>query len=96
MTYGNGVVMGTQPTAGLKGRKTMEVRLADHFGMCFGVRDAIDLALGLARAQPVTVLGELVHNEEVVRGLEAAGHNPGAIQLEGHRRGGEAHRAVAG
>jgi len=51
----------------------MEVRLADHFGMCFGVRDAIDLALGLAREQPVTVLGELVHNEEVVQELETAG-----------------------
>ena len=24
----------------------MQVRMAEHYGMCFGVRDAVDLALG--------------------------------------------------
>ena len=44
----------------------MLVRMADHLGMCFGVRDAIDLALGLARQGPLTILGDLVHNPDVV------------------------------
>jgi 4-hydroxy-3-methylbut-2-enyl diphosphate reductase len=51
----------------------MEVRMAEHLGMCFGVRDAIDLALGLAKQGPVTILGDLVHNEDVVAQMEAAG-----------------------
>jgi 4-hydroxy-3-methylbut-2-enyl diphosphate reductase len=51
----------------------MEVRLAEHLGMCFGVRDAIDLTLQLARTGPVTILGDLVHNPDVVAAMEAAG-----------------------
>ncbi len=51
----------------------MQVVMAEHFGMCFGVRDAIDLALGLAGQGPVTILGELVHNPDVVARLDAAG-----------------------
>jgi 4-hydroxy-3-methylbut-2-enyl diphosphate reductase len=51
----------------------MQVRVADHLGMCFGVRDAIDLALDLTRAGPVTVLGDLVHNPDVVAQLDAVG-----------------------
>jgi 4-hydroxy-3-methylbut-2-enyl diphosphate reductase len=47
--------------------------MAEHFGMCFGVRDAIDMALGLARQQPVTVLGDLVHNPDVIAELNQAG-----------------------
>jgi len=47
--------------------------MADHLGMCFGVRDAIDLALGLTRQGPVTILGDLVHNPDVVARLDAAG-----------------------
>jgi 4-hydroxy-3-methylbut-2-enyl diphosphate reductase len=51
----------------------MQVVMAEHFGMCFGVRDAIDLALGLTRQGPVTILGELVHNPDVIARLDAAG-----------------------
>jgi 4-hydroxy-3-methylbut-2-enyl diphosphate reductase len=51
----------------------MEVRMADHLGMCFGVRDAIDMALELARTEPLTILGDLVHNPDVVAQVEAAG-----------------------
>ena len=51
----------------------MRVRMADHMGMCFGVRDAIDLAHGLAARGPLTVLGDLVHNPDVVAALDAAG-----------------------
>jgi 4-hydroxy-3-methylbut-2-enyl diphosphate reductase len=51
----------------------MEVRLADHLGMCFGVRDAIDLALRLTRQGPLTILGDLVHNPDVLTTLDTAG-----------------------
>src|SRR5262245_2191900 len=51
----------------------MEVVMAEHYGMCFGVRDAIDLALGLTRSGPVTILGDLVHNPDVVAQLDEAG-----------------------
>ncbi len=39
--------------------------------MCFGVRDAIALALAQADAGPLTILGDLVHNPTVLRALEA-------------------------
>jgi 4-hydroxy-3-methylbut-2-enyl diphosphate reductase len=51
----------------------MEIRMAEHYGMCFGVRDAIDLALRLARQGPLTILGDLVHNPDVVAQMDAAG-----------------------
>lgn len=41
--------------------------------MCFGVRDAIALANQHVQQRPVTVLGELVHNETVLRDLRANG-----------------------
>ena len=37
--------------------------------MCFGVRDAIALARQEASAASVTILGQLVHNEQVVQSL---------------------------
>jgi 4-hydroxy-3-methylbut-2-enyl diphosphate reductase len=51
----------------------MEVRMADHLGMCFGVRDAIDLALQLTRQGPLTILGDLVHNPDVLTDMDRAG-----------------------
>ena len=50
----------------------MKIIRAEHLGMCFGVRDAIALALKEGGAQPLTVLGELVHNETVLAGLREA------------------------
>lgn len=47
--------------------------MADHLGMCFGVRDAVDLALRLTEQGPLTVLGDLVHNPDVVAQIDAAG-----------------------
>lgn len=41
--------------------------------MCFGVRDAIALALKHSAAAPLTVLGDLVHNECVLAELRARG-----------------------
>lgn len=41
--------------------------------MCFGVRDAIALALEHANAGPLTILGDLVHNPTVLGTLQAKG-----------------------
>ena len=51
----------------------LEIRRAEHLGMCFGVRDAITLARKEAAVQPLTVLGELVHNATVLSDLEHRG-----------------------
>lgn len=51
----------------------MRVLRATHLGMCFGVRDAIALALEHADAGPLTILGDLVHNPTVLGALEAKG-----------------------
>jgi 4-hydroxy-3-methylbut-2-enyl diphosphate reductase len=51
----------------------MRIIRARHLGFCFGVRDAIALATGETARHPLTVLGELVHNEVVLRDLRAAG-----------------------
>jgi 4-hydroxy-3-methylbut-2-enyl diphosphate reductase len=51
----------------------MEILRASHLGMCFGVRDAIELAHTHADAGPLTILGDLVHNPTVLNGLTAKG-----------------------
>src|SRR5438105_2307045 len=51
----------------------MKVIVAEHFGICFGVRDAIAQAQALARGAPLTILGELVHNPIVREQLRAQG-----------------------
>ena len=62
----------------------MNITLARHHGMCFGVRDALRATHRAAKAEPVTILGQLVHNPEVGRHLEARGdkrgerHDPGS------------------
>lgn len=49
----------------------MKILRAEHLGMCFGVRDAITLALEQAQTRPLTILGDLVHNETVLAELRA-------------------------
>ena len=51
----------------------MRIIRATHLGMCFGVRDAIALALEHAESGPLTILGDLVHNPTVLASLEAKG-----------------------
>ena len=51
----------------------MRIIRAQHLGMCFGVRDAITLALEQADAGPLTILGDLVHNATVTEALRARG-----------------------
>lgn len=57
------------------GAVTDQVRIlrATHLGMCFGVRDAIALAVEHADAGPLTILGDLVHNPTVLATLEEKG-----------------------
>jgi 4-hydroxy-3-methylbut-2-enyl diphosphate reductase len=53
---------GTLEAGGLK------VRLAKEFGFCYGVERAIDLAYAARKvfpAQPIYILGEIIHNPEV-------------------------------
>lgn len=51
--------------------KPIRILRATHLGMCFGVRDAITLALN--QAEPITILGDLVHNETVLQELRSQG-----------------------
>jgi 4-hydroxy-3-methylbut-2-enyl diphosphate reductase len=57
----------------------MKIIRAEHLGMCFGVRDAVALALKRSESQPLTVLGDLVHNERVLAELRARG-----VRIAGH------------
>lgn len=57
----------------------MNVHLAEHYGMCFGVRDALRLTHDLAQKEPVTVLGQLVHNPVVDGYLKSAGVQTGDL-----------------
>jgi 4-hydroxy-3-methylbut-2-enyl diphosphate reductase len=52
----------------------MRIELAKHAGYCFGVRDAVELALESAKKfGTVYMLGDIVHNEIVVKRLAEAG-----------------------
>jgi 4-hydroxy-3-methylbut-2-en-1-yl diphosphate reductase len=51
----------------------MNVVRAETLGMCFGVRDALALLDRVDRPERVTVHGELVHNDEVLRRIESRG-----------------------
>ncbi len=51
----------------------MKIIQAEYLGMCFGVRDAIALATRTAQQEPLTILGDLVHNETVLAELRRQG-----------------------
>jgi len=52
----------------------MKILLAKDAGYCFGVRDAVSLAYETAEKEgEVFMLGDIVHNENVVEELEEAG-----------------------
>jgi (E)-4-hydroxy-3-methyl-but-2-enyl pyrophosphate reductase len=51
-----------------------EIRIAKRTGFCYGVREAIDMAKEASAAGKLThTLGQVVHNEGVVRDLQALG-----------------------
>ncbi len=55
----------------------MKVLLAETMGFCFGVEDAIELARLAAQGEErVHSLGPLIHNQQVIRELEACGLVP--------------------
>src|SRR5437879_1328299 len=65
----------------------MKIIVAEHFGVCFGVRDAIAQAKTLAREAPLTILGELVHNPIVREQLRAQGVREESLDTEGSPEG---------
>jgi 4-hydroxy-3-methylbut-2-en-1-yl diphosphate reductase len=60
----------------------MKIIRAEHLGMCFGVKDAIALALQTAEREPLTILGDLVHNDTVLAELRARGIGIGQSAAE--------------
>lgn len=57
----------------------MTIHLAEHYGICFGVRDALALAERIALEEPLTILGQLVHNPIARERLDALGVKQGAL-----------------
>ena len=57
----------------------MKIILAEHYGLCFGVRDALKQAEQLAAEGPLTILGELVHNPLALAPLTARGVRQGRL-----------------
>jgi 4-hydroxy-3-methylbut-2-en-1-yl diphosphate reductase len=54
----------------------LTIRLAKQFGFCYGVERAIDLAYAARKvfpAQPIYILGEIIHNPEVNDQIRAMG-----------------------
>ena len=52
----------------------MKITIAKDAGYCFGVRDAVDLAYKTAdKHGEVYMLGDIVHNENVIQDLDKAG-----------------------
>jgi 4-hydroxy-3-methylbut-2-enyl diphosphate reductase len=60
----------------------MRVIRAEVMGLCFGVRDALEVVEGIAEPAAVTIHGQLVHNEVVQGRLAARGF---AMRDEAHR-----------
>jgi 4-hydroxy-3-methylbut-2-enyl diphosphate reductase len=60
----------------------MRVIRAEVMGLCFGVRDALEVVEGIDEPATVTILGQLVHNEVVQGRLAARGF---AMQDEARR-----------
>lgn len=51
----------------------MKIIRAEEMGMCFGVRDALQIVSTIDDPRQVTVYGELVHNPEVIRSMAEDG-----------------------
>ena len=58
----------------------MNIHVASHLGMCFGVRDALRATHDAAKAAPVTILGQLVHNPLVDAHLRTLGVQSGSLE----------------
>ncbi|MBI2646905.1 hypothetical protein HYW99_00340 [Candidatus Woesearchaeota archaeon] len=53
----------------------MDIKVAKHAGFCFGVKKAIEIAeeVALNNKGKTYVLGQLVHNEKVIKNLQDKG-----------------------
>jgi 4-hydroxy-3-methylbut-2-enyl diphosphate reductase len=62
----------------------MKVSLANAMGTCFGVRDAIDLAMSPEFNSDLTIVGQLVHNPQVSESLKKNGVSlvPGIEEID--------------
>jgi 4-hydroxy-3-methylbut-2-en-1-yl diphosphate reductase len=60
----------------------MNLHLAQHHGMCFGVRDALRATHDAAKREPVTILGQLVHNPVVEAHLKTLGVLAGQLEAQ--------------
>ena len=62
----------------------MKVSLASAMGTCFGVQDAINLAMSPEFASDLTIVGQLVHNPQVSKSLKQNGVSlvPGIEDIE--------------
>ncbi|HWB03272.1 MAG TPA: 4-hydroxy-3-methylbut-2-enyl diphosphate reductase [Verrucomicrobiales bacterium] len=58
----------------------MNIHTATHYGMCFGVREALRRAHDTAASGPVTILGQLVHNPVVQEHLTTLGVREGRLE----------------
>lgn len=50
-----------------------DILIAEHTGMCFGVRQAIEATQKILKERPATILGQLAHNPAVKSTLAAQG-----------------------
>lgn len=57
-----------------------QILIAEHSGMCFGVRQAIAAAESLLASKPATILGELAHNPVVQSRLSEQGARKGTLE----------------
>lgn len=56
-------------------RRPKTVLLAEHYGFCHGVKKAVDKTIACAKdaKRPVYVLGQLIHNSQVIEKLSEEG-----------------------
>ena len=61
----------------------MKITVAKSAGFCFGVRRALNIALdSVTKGKPVEMLGDIVHNEDVVAKIEQSGIKKGGASQE--------------
>ena len=62
----------------------MKVSLASAMGTCFGVQDAINLAMSPEFSNELTIVGQLVHNPQVSESLKKNGISlvPGIEEID--------------
>lgn len=57
-----------------------DILIASHYGMCFGVKQAIEATEHLLTSKPATILGQLAHNPLVKSRLDQQGAYSGKLE----------------